>query len=192
MKVAKQVSISYLVNGEMRDPPLSVYASRDNPYVYGSPVDEGDFFGRQEELQTIVQAVTKQAKQDILVVGERRTGKTSLLYQLTKHLDAPFIPVYIILNTCRPHTDDVLDHILHIIVQRLIERQILDNTWQKYEFVSDDFVSKLEEVLQAARRVVQDLHLVLLIDEADFLLEIVVISLLDIIWMPSQKVSSHS
>ena len=84
MKVAGRVSINYLVNGEMRDPPISVYTSRDNPYIYGNPIDEGEFFGRQEELEAIVQAMTKPVKQDILVVGERRTGKTSLLYQVGK------------------------------------------------------------------------------------------------------------
>ena len=68
----------------MRDPPISVYTSRDNPYIYGNPIDEGEFFGRQEELEAIVQAMTKPVKQDILVVGERRTGKTSLLYQVGK------------------------------------------------------------------------------------------------------------
>jgi transcriptional regulator with XRE-family HTH domain len=158
MKVARQVSINYLVNGEMQDPPLSVYASRDNPYIYGNPVDRGDFFGRQEELRAIIQAVTKPVKQDILVVGERRSGKTSLLYQCIKHLVAPFIPVYITLNTCQPHADDVLDHVLYKLIQRLVERQILDSVWQKPEFASNDFLSRLDEVIQAARRVVQDLH----------------------------------
>src|SRR5205085_1657166 len=38
MKVARRVSVNYLVNGVLRDPPFSVYASRDNPYIYGSPV----------------------------------------------------------------------------------------------------------------------------------------------------------
>jgi len=172
MKVAGRVSVNYFVNGVMRDPPLSVYASRDNPYIYGSPVDEGEFFGRQEELETIVQAVTKPVKQDMLVVGERRTGKTSLLYQIAKRLDMPFIAIYIVLNTCRPRTDDVLDHILHTIIQGLVERGILESAWRAHEFVSGDFMERVDEVLHEARRMVRDPRLILLLDEADFLLEV--------------------
>ena len=172
MKVARRVSINCIVNGVMRDPPFSVYASRDNPYIYGSPVDEGEFFGRQEELETIVQAVTKPVKQDMLVVGERRTGKTSLLYQVAKRLDVPFIAIYIVLNTCRPRTDDVLDHILHTIIQDLVERGILESAWRAHKFVSDDFAESVDEVLQEARRKVDDPRLILLLDEADFLLEV--------------------
>jgi len=172
MKVARRVSINYLVNGVMRDPPFSVYVSRDNPYIYGPPVDEGEFFGRQEELETIVQAVTKPVKQDMLVVGERRTGKTSLLYQVGKRLDVPFIAIYIVLNTCRPRTDDVLDHVLHTIVQTLVERGILESAWRTHEFVSSDFTERVDEVLQEARRTVENPRLILLLDEADFLLEV--------------------
>jgi Cdc6-like AAA superfamily ATPase len=172
MKVAGRVSINYLVNGVMRDPPISVYVSRDNPYIYGSPVDEGEFFGRQEELETIVQAVTKPVKQDMLVVGERRTGKTSLLYQIGKRLNVPFIAIYIVLNTCRPRTDDVLDHVLHAIIQSLVERGILESAWRTHEFVSNDFTERVDEVLQEASRKVENPRLILLLDEADFLLEV--------------------
>lgn len=80
-------------------------------------MEEDAFFGRQEELAQILQAVTKHAKQDIFVVGERRTGKTSLLYLLEKRLDVPFIPIYIYLAESKPQTDALLDLIVGKIIQ---------------------------------------------------------------------------
>ncbi len=126
MKVTRQVAINYQVNGELKAPPLYVVAIRDNPYTISEPVGKAGFFGREEELNDVLESVTKPLKQDIFVVGERRAGKTSLLLQLSKRLSMPTIPVYINLSECRPHassglkTDDVLDHVLYGIAQSLI------------------------------------------------------------------------
>jgi DNA-binding winged helix-turn-helix (wHTH) protein len=52
-----------------------------NPYFYGVPVrDPQDFYGRGDQLQTIFEALTK--TESVSVVGERRSGRTSLLFHL--------------------------------------------------------------------------------------------------------------
>ncbi len=52
-----------------------------NPYFYGVPVKDPDnFFGRDDQLQTIFEALAK--GESISVVGERRSGRTSILYHL--------------------------------------------------------------------------------------------------------------
>lgn len=52
-----------------------------NPYRYGRSIREPEwFFGREEQLQTILDRLSKQEATSI--VGERRSGKTSLLFQL--------------------------------------------------------------------------------------------------------------
>jgi len=52
-----------------------------NPYVFGVPVREpGDFFGRGEQLRAIFEALAK--TESVSVVGERRSGRTSLLFHL--------------------------------------------------------------------------------------------------------------
>ncbi|MCB0113773.1 MAG: ATP-binding protein, partial [Caldilineaceae bacterium] len=70
-----------------------------NPFVSGEPVRREDmFFGRQELLQRIVDTLHNNS---IMIHGERRIGKTTLLYQLAARLrevdDAEywFIPLYI-------------------------------------------------------------------------------------------------
>jgi hypothetical protein len=174
LKVAKQVAVNYRINnGELEKPALYVNGIKDNPYIYGDPVNEPiAFFGREDELNQILQAMTKPAKQDILIVGERRTGKTSLLYQLQQRLKWPFIPVYINLSPCRADTDSILNHILEHIVRNLIEQHILDENWNRYQPAYSDFTARIYEILQIARNKLADITLILLLDEADFLLAI--------------------
>ena len=72
-----------------------------NPYTFGVPVrGEGKFFGREAELSLIfdtLENVPRGQKQDLVVLGPRRIGKSSLLYRLVDLLTqrANFVPVYI-------------------------------------------------------------------------------------------------
>ncbi len=70
-----------------------------NPYVSGEPIRGADmFFGRTDLLRRIFNALHQNS---IMIHGERRMGKTTLLYQLAEQLrqaDDPewaFVPVYI-------------------------------------------------------------------------------------------------
>jgi len=59
-----------------------------NPYFYGVPVrDPQDFYGRGDQLQTIFEALTK--TESVSVVGERRSGRTSLLFYLMTEAAQP-------------------------------------------------------------------------------------------------------
>jgi hypothetical protein len=60
-------------------------AKIQNPYRPGGPLHKGDLFvGRKKELDQIVAAYKK--NQSVSIYGERRIGKTSLLYQLRDEL----------------------------------------------------------------------------------------------------------
>ncbi|MCU0292263.1 MAG: AAA family ATPase [Thermoanaerobaculaceae bacterium] len=70
-----------------------------NPFVAGAPVlDERLFFGRERLIQRVLQTVHNNS---LLLFGERRIGKTSLLHQLKRRLgelDDPafaFFPVFV-------------------------------------------------------------------------------------------------
>ncbi len=72
---------------------------RFNPYVAGGPVfDAGLFFGREPLLQRILQTIHTNS---LLLHGERRIGKTSILHQLRQRLEGlddpeyEFFPVYV-------------------------------------------------------------------------------------------------
>ncbi len=52
-----------------------------NPYRYGRAIREAEwFFGREEPLQIVLDRLSKQESTSL--IGERRSGKTSLLFQL--------------------------------------------------------------------------------------------------------------
>lgn len=70
-----------------------------NPYVSGEPIRREDlFFGRRDLLQRIVDTLHNNS---IMIHGERRIGKTTLLYQLAnalREVDDPdycFVPIYV-------------------------------------------------------------------------------------------------
>ena len=148
-----------------------------NPYVSGEPVRQGDmFFGRTELLQRILNALHRN---NIMIHGERRMGKTSLLYQLADHLretedpEWAFIPVYIDLEGTP---------------QDLFFYQLMETTWGVLQAYSTDDPPELrfetlapadytERDLQADLRLVLDrikalvapkqLRVILLLDEMD-------------------------
>lgn len=67
-----------------------------NPYIAGSPIkDSAMFFGREDVYAWIRQHLRGKYQDNVIVLyGERRSGKTSVLYQMKKCLgDERYIPV---------------------------------------------------------------------------------------------------
>ena len=72
---------------------------RFNPYIAGAPIlNQEMFYGRQKLLSRILNVLHHNS---LMITGERRIGKTTLLYQLKKALEADdtteyrFFPVFI-------------------------------------------------------------------------------------------------
>ena len=175
VNVQREIPINYKVNGRMSATAIYINAVHDNPYVYGNPVgSELNFVGRQKELEQIIQAVSKPAKQDILIVGERRTGKTSLLNQLRNRLDKPLIPVYVVLNTSeRPTAESVLGLIFHKILEELLNQGLIEKSeYHNHNFPDLKFADNVKIVIEQAKSRLANLRIVLMLDEADSLLEV--------------------
>jgi AAA+ ATPase superfamily predicted ATPase len=69
-----------------------------NPYIAGNPVRSPDmFFGREEDFQFIrTRLQSEQQGCAIILCGERRIGKTSILYQIQNgRLGPDFTPVFL-------------------------------------------------------------------------------------------------
>ena len=91
----------------MTDKNISRRSKLKNPYTFGVPVRGDNFFGRSIELDLIfdtLENVPRGQKQDMVVVGPRRIGKSSLLYRLVEILKSQkkFVPVYIDLQNIKP------------------------------------------------------------------------------------------
>lgn len=57
--------------------------SIDNPYGHRGPIeDPGDFYGRTDVLSQLFECI--RTRRCIALIGERRSGKTSILFQITR------------------------------------------------------------------------------------------------------------
>jgi tetratricopeptide (TPR) repeat protein len=68
-----------------------------NPYIVGNPIkDQAGFFGRLDIFREVLQVLRQRGSNAIVLYGQRRIGKTSVLLQLEKQLrrDGEFTPVY--------------------------------------------------------------------------------------------------
>ncbi|MFZ6031268.1 MAG: AAA family ATPase [Chloroflexota bacterium] len=68
-----------------------------NPYVVGTPLQSGSplFFGREDVVGFIQENLAAAHRNNLVLIGQRRTGKTSLLKQLPARLDDGYLPVFL-------------------------------------------------------------------------------------------------
>lgn len=68
-----------------------------NPYIAGNPVIAPEmFFGRQDVFTFVRENLVGQYQDHAIVLhGQRRTGKTSILYQMDRHLDPIYVPILV-------------------------------------------------------------------------------------------------
>ncbi len=101
-----------------------------NPYIPGSPLrrDSPIFFGRQELFDFVAENVGEQGRRNVLIlVGQRRTGKTSALLQLEQHLPPNLLPVYIDCQSLgvTPGMPALLNDLAWLIADTLLNREIV-------------------------------------------------------------------
>jgi len=74
-----------------------------NPYIIGDPVTGNNFYGRQQQVDQVLQNISHKS---YLLDAEWRTGKTSLLYKIQHELrlitldDHYFVPVFVSIDGC--------------------------------------------------------------------------------------------
>ncbi len=79
-------------------PPVREFTPVVNPYLPGTPLrkDSPLFYGREELFNFIAEHAGQQSQRNVfMLVGQRRTGKTSLLLRLEDYLPPQLLPVYI-------------------------------------------------------------------------------------------------
>lgn len=145
-----------------------------NPYVAGAPVtDQRMFFGREDVFTWIEQNIGGQFSDNMLVIhGQRRVGKTSVLKQLGNYISDKYIPVFFDFQG-RTHTtiNKFLYRLAREIVRTLTREHGIDiprpdnaTFEQDAEYFADTFIPKVREALV-------DKKLVLVFDEFDTLEE---------------------
>jgi hypothetical protein len=144
-----------------------------NPYIAGNPIRTREmFFGRVDEFRFIARALEGGRKTALIVLfGERRSGKSSILYQiLNGELGEAFLPIFVDMQIMAGITSDA----------EFFGRMIADAcaTLNKNGLSSEFYLSLLKETTSTNvfRKLLQDIKarfpqraVLLLIDEYEIL-----------------------
>jgi tetratricopeptide (TPR) repeat protein len=161
-----------LIDAGARDTPRGVAAGGGpavarppNPYIL-TPLTEGfGFYGREAVLQFVRNTLTSPFQNVVVVFGQRRIGKTSILYQLMRSERTPpgFRPVYFDLQGRAEHG---MDQVLYGLA-REIARSLRIPVPPRSAFAEESFFQYgfLPEVYRA----LGDDRLLVLVDEFDVL-----------------------
>jgi tetratricopeptide (TPR) repeat protein len=140
---------------------------RSNPYIAGAPLrGERGFFGRQDTLDWVGRELRNPATNALVLFGQRRIGKTTLLLQLKRTLPvADFLPVYFDLQDQAPRP---LGKVLADLADQLAEQAMMDApTVEAFDdrgrYFRREFLPKFYAALGEQRRPV------FLLDEFDVL-----------------------
>ena len=136
-----------------------------NPYIAGNPLkDSSVFFGRDDVVREVMQMLSHPDENAIVLFGQRRIGKTTILLQIDRQLseEKKFTPVYFDLQDRASSTlSDVLFKLAQVISHRL--EQPLPSI-DKFDENGDYFIN---EFLPETIKFSAPGGLVLLFDEFD-------------------------
>ena len=176
--VVSYASWSTAVRWHMRNQAVE---RRFNPYIAGSPIRSRDmFYGRDALLQNIEASL---ANNSLMLYGERRIGKTSLLFRLMDDLRRlqddkfKFFPVYIDLEGTleQEFYHQLMEGVLDVLQQELADFPA-EKKLQFY-LLPDDISYSDRHMRRDLRQIVSYLkgrcsqipRIILLLDEADVL-----------------------
>ena len=150
-----------------------------NPYIVGIPLRTKDmFFGRKDifdKIKTKLSAKTRDIA--ILLHGERRTGKTSVLYQIKNgELGEEFIPVYIDIHEmalCNDKelltkvTDKIMDSLVKSpVIFRSDDYSEINRIRKEYETRRNPYET-FSSFLDKVSHVLEEKYLIVMFDEYD-------------------------
>lgn len=145
-------------------------AEIQNPYVAGSPLSGTEmFFGRDDVFEFVKQTLAREHGDHVIVLyGQRRTGKTSVLKQLHRHLDARYLCVFIDLHLLELNGLSGFLWQLARHIRRELERDhtIALPALDRESFLADARDSFRSLFLDQVWAAIGDRQLVLMVDEA--------------------------
>ena len=145
-------------------------AEVQNPYIAGSPLSGTEmFFGREDVFDFVRQTLAREHGDQVIVLyGQRRTGKTSVLKQLHRHLDARYLCIFIDLHLLELNGLNGFLWQLARNIRRELEREhgIALPALDRETFMADARDSFRGLFLDQVWAAIGDRQLVLMIDEA--------------------------
>lgn len=148
------------------------YEKLVNPYIPGIPLRTSRmFYGRRKFFDIMITDFQKTQRTHVHVLcGQRRTGKTSILYQLKTRLGDDFLPV---LLDFQGIPDSGVENFFRWIEARisesLRERKVLFQEPDRSEFQESPMIYFKDIFMKEVMRSLEDCRLVLMIDELESL-----------------------
>lgn len=148
-----------------------------NPYNVSKPVtSKSMFFGRQDIIDSVVNHLNKKGPDNIFVIhGERRIGKTSILFQLRDYLlSNNYIPVHINMHAITCKGTDVFFYNLSEYILGSLEREnfIMESLCHE-EFQEAPEAHFKRKILEPLEKKLDDRKIVLMFDEFEELYKLV-------------------
>jgi AAA+ ATPase superfamily predicted ATPase len=145
-----------------------------NPYIVGNPIRTSEmFFGRDDDFQFAQQKLASERAGLVLVFcGERRSGKTSMLFQiLNGRLGADFVPVLIDMQyfAAISRDRDFYDSIVKEFVRAVYAESEQPERRLRFDLPSDSPAQSFERVLDDAMAAHPHKTFLFLFDEYEIL-----------------------
>lgn len=154
-----------------------------NPYVAGPPIrSEKIFFGREDVFQFIKRRFSAKRRNIAIVLeGERKTGKTSILFQIeNQRLGKEFVPVHIDMQAmARVNEKEFFAKITDKIAESLVKFSVINlesseysqirRIARAYETESNPY-QVFDKFLDKVSQVLKEKYLMLMFDEFEILL----------------------
>jgi hypothetical protein len=148
-----------------------------NPYSTGTPThDHRMFYGRDRDMLFLQDNLTRDARSVIVLYGQRRSGKTTILLQLANtSILGKHIPVLIDMQRISyvPSIDTLLHRITYFIAQAMRKRNLPPGELPARESFETDPTHTFDLFLDRIEGQLAERKLILMIDEFEVLEELV-------------------
>jgi kumamolisin len=146
-----------------------------NPYIAGNPVTgEEMFFGREDIFEFVKRTLSGRHRDNpIVLYGQRRTGKTSVLYHICRYLGPAYLCIFVDLHSLDLKSDngflwELARSIVHALRRDYGTDIILAS---QAEFLADARDRFRSEFLPSIHKAISPRRLLLMIDELGHLYE---------------------
>ena len=157
-----------------RAQPSAAFVPITNPYIVGNPIRTSEmFFGREDDFQFAQQKLASERAGLVLVYcGERRSGKTSILFQiLNGRLGPAFVPVLIDMQyfAAISRDRDFYDSIVKEFVRAVYPESEQQERRRRFDLPSEGPAQSFEVILDDAMEAHPAKTFLFLFDEYEIL-----------------------
>jgi hypothetical protein len=143
----------------------------ENPFISGTPVRGSRvFFGREDDFAYLKQRlITEKDGIVLLFVGGRRSGKTSIMFQiLDNRLGDEFVPIFIDMQQLASiHGDaEFLSRVADLTIECVKDERLISDY---YDFSQGNPVLTFDRLLADMQQIFPGKQLLFLVDEAEIL-----------------------